>query len=113
MPYIKNENNRREELQHGSIALNAGELNYQIFYYFKHNEVIDKKVVEKYVENFVRVKVCYQRYNDMTGCLVRCGLEIERRLNKNSEILLDIMESYNDEINKYENLKIKENGDVE
>ena len=43
MPYIKKyrcndpRNNRRNAMQEGEPALSAGELNYQIFYFIKHN----------------------------------------------------------------------------
>lgn len=115
MPYIKKENGRREALQKGEPALNAGELNYQLFYYIKHTEKPDKNIIMDYIEQFLGDKPNYQRYNDMTGVLIRCGFEIERRLN-NSEaanLLLEILLSYNDEINAYEDRKIIENGDVE
>lgn len=49
----------------------------------------------------------------MTGALVRCAKEIERRLDIESGWLLNLMESYDNEIAKYEDKKILENGDVE
>jgi hypothetical protein len=55
----------------------------------------------------------YQKYNDLTGALIRCAVEIKRRLNIRATILLDILGSYEEEINKYEDKKIIENGDVE
>lgn len=131
MPYIKSGDGRREALQQGEPALNAGELNYQIFYYTKHNYPVVKKVyketltaeelikyssdVSQFVEAFLRPQVNYQRYNDLTGCLMRCAKEIERRLGLKlyDILLLDIMRSYDDEIVEYENKKILENSDVE
>lgn len=51
----------------------------------------------------------------MTGCLIRCAKEIERRLNDKitSLVLLTVMDSYDNEIAKYEDLKCSQNGDVE
>jgi hypothetical protein len=119
MPYIKADDGRREALQRGEPALIAGELNYQIFYYVKHTPICApiknmELDVRGFVEQFLGAKPNYQRYNDMTGALVRCAKEIRRRLPLKSEImLLDIMESYDDQIAKYEDLKLQENGDVE
>jgi hypothetical protein len=115
MPYISAKDDRREKLRAGEPALLAGELNYQIFYYVKHNKVINKSDITQFVEAFLRPQVNYQRYNDLTGCLIRCAFEIERRLklSEPTQILLDIMLSYNDEINNYENLKCEQNGDVD
>ena len=114
MPYIKDENNRRLELRNGAIAQNAGDLNCQIFSYVKYCEdrPIDKSMIETYVKNFLGDKPNYQKYNDMTGCLVCCGKEIGRRLGFILPMLLDILDSYDEEINDYEEEKIIENGDV-
>jgi len=116
MPYISSSNGRREKLQLGDIALTAGELNYQIFEYLKHSNVLQvykETVVRMFVNNFLGEKPNYQKYNDMTGCLIRCKKELERRLNINADFLIDVMESYDEEINLYEDKKIIENGDVE
>jgi len=122
MPYIKSDNDRREKLRKGEPALTAGELNYQIFYYVKHNFntrffLLQAIEIKQFVDNFLGKNPNYQKYNDMTGCLIRCAKEIERRLGKdyNAFILLlyNIMESYDDEIAKYEDKKIIENGDCE
>ena len=82
MPYISKNNDRRYELRKGEPALNAGELNYQIFYYIKHNNnrffIIMATEIKKFVNNFLIQKKNYQRYNDMTGCLVRCHKEIKK-----------------------------------
>lgn len=116
MPYIKSDDGRRKKLQNGDIALNAGELNYQIFYYYKYRcriaAAIDKAIVSEFVDQFLGKKPNYQKYNDMTGCLVRCGMEVVRRLGRDACVLLEIMNSYDDEIAKYEDVKIIENGDV-
>jgi hypothetical protein len=121
MPYIKSNNNRREKLQQGEPAKNAGELNYQIFYYIKHYYNPDeglsanfKRQIEIYVENFLGAAPNYQKYNDMTGCLIRCKKEVERRLGfRSADFLECIMERYDDEIAEYEDKKIIENKDVE
>lgn len=116
MPYIKANDGRREALRNGDTALTAGELNYQIFFTIKHFKVEDDltiQTISEYVKNFLGEKPNYQKYNDMTGALIRCAFEIERRLKLDPEFLLNIMLSYNDEINTYEDLKIQENGDVE
>jgi hypothetical protein len=117
MPYILANDGRREALREGDTAKVAGELNYQIFHYVKHNDVkvgtfhID--IIKGFVRNFLGEKPNYQRYNDMTGALIRCYAEVRRRLNIDADYLLEICASYNDEIDKYEDVKIKENGDVE
>jgi hypothetical protein len=116
MPYIKSDDDRREKLRNGEPALLAGELNYQIFYYVKHNIVKSFKefnIIKGFVEQFLGEKPNYQKYNDMTGALVRCEKEINRRLDQEAGFLWAIMQSYDDLIAKYEDLKIKENGDVE
>jgi len=117
MPYISSEGTRREQLRSGEPALTAGELNYQIFYYYKHNYTyslfVEVNVIKRFIEQFLGIKPNYQRYNDMTGALIRCSKEIERRLNLPAIDLLYLMESYDDEIAKYEDTKIIENGDVE
>jgi len=129
MPYIKANDGRREALMNGEPALTAGELNYQIFYYFKHDnfskiiveenlrgsEIFDERFnrIKVFVDNFLGKKPNYQRYNDMTGALLRCYREIQRRLNINATELIYLLDSYDDEIVKYEDKKIISNGDVE
>jgi len=114
MPYIKSNDGRREALRNGASALIAGELNYQIFFFIKHDQGIhNSKLIEGFVKNFLGEKPNYQRYNDMTGALIRCYAEIKRRLQVDADFLIDIAASYNDDIAKYEDLKIQENGDVE
>jgi hypothetical protein len=121
MPYIKSDDGRRKTLQHGDTALTAGELNYQIFYYIKHQESKGLKservyfVLKAFVNQFLGEKPNYQRYNDMVGCLVLCAKEIHRRLKIDLyEVLLkQIIDSYDEEIAIYEDKKCLENGDVE
>ena len=121
MPYISTNDDRREKLRRGEPALTAGELNYQIFYYVKHfdenfkgyNEYAKYAMIYTFVQNFLGEKPNYQKYNDMTGALIRCYVEIKRRLNIESDYLLDICASYDNKIARYEDLKISENGDVE
>ena len=48
----------------------------------------------------------------MTGALLRCFKEIKRRLGFALPVLTDILDSYDKEIDDYEDIKIKENGDV-
>jgi len=116
MPYISAKDDRREKLRNREPALTAGELNYQIFYYVKHHiiDIIEEVyVIKGFVEQFLGDKPNYQRYNDMTGALLRCEREIYRRLERDATYLIDIMNGYDDEIAKYEDTKIIENGDVE
>ncbi len=114
MPYIKNENGRREALQKGDTALNAGELNYQIFYYVKHSKDVLCGDIIGFVYNFLSIYPNYQKYNDMVGCLVLCAKEIKRRLKLDLEKdFMDIINSYDKKIANYEDDKIKENSDVE
>jgi hypothetical protein len=112
MPYIKADDGRRKALRNGEPALTAGELNYQIFWHVKHKDC-SENLIRCFVEQFLGEKRNYQKYNDMTGALVRCYREIERRLKLNCGFLLEIVDSYDDEIAKYEDKKIEENGDVE
>ena len=115
MPYIKSGDGRREALQRGEPALTAGELNYQIFYFVKHNYPrCYFNTVNQFIIQFLGDNPNYQRYNDMTGASIRCYKEIKRRLKINFKDQLEfIIDSYDDEIAKYEDLKIIENGDVE
>ena len=118
MPYIKSDDARRQALRNGEPALTAGELNYQIFYYVKHyymkNLVVESEIIIKnYIDQFLEQGKNYQRYNDVTGALVRCYRECKRRLNIIVHELIDIMDDYDDEIAKYEDKKIISNGDVE
>lgn len=120
MPYIKSGDGRREALQKGEPALNAGELNYQMFYYIKHNvpygkdDSFTRHKISLFVVKFLGATPNYQKYNDMTGALIRCYKELNRRLNIDLEdMFLEIMESYDEEINEYEATKIISNGDVE
>jgi len=120
MPYIKSDDGRREKLQQGDTALNAGELNYQIFYHVKYIPILNntkarlelEEKIKLFVKQFLGEKPNYQRYNDMTGVLVRCYKEIKRRIGIDYKVLLNIMNSYDDKIAIYEDIKIKENGDV-
>ncbi|MHA1437912.1 MAG: DUF6899 family protein [Promethearchaeota archaeon] len=123
MPYIKGDDGRREALQKGEPAQNAGELNYQIFYYTKYiakdaKEHRIREAITNFVKNFIGENPNYQKYNDMTGALIRCEREIKRRLTSFTAhviangILPDILNSYDAEINAYEDTKIESNGDV-
>ena len=122
MPYINSKDGRREKLRDGELALNAGELNFQIFYNVKHADDGEisrnkaKKLNEKiklFVKQFLGNKPNYQKYNDMSGVMIRCYKELERRLGIKYIVLFDILLSYDKEIEDYENVKIKENQDVE
>ena len=112
MPYIKPDDGRREALRKGEPALSAGELNYQIFYYVKHTVNRQLKDIKKFVDQFLGNKPNYQRYNDMTGALIRCQKECNRR-GLQTLIIEKVMNSYDEEIAKYEDIKIDSNGDVE
>jgi len=117
MPYIKSDDDRRGKLRNGEPALSAGELNYQIFYYVKHNWArhdFSGNIIRKFVEQFLGEKPNYQRYNDMAGCLFLCAKEIKRRLEIDlREQFKQIIDFYDFEIEKYEDKKCMENGDVE
>jgi len=118
MPYISKNDDRREKLRNGDSAQSAGELNYQIFYYVKHsyfyNCSFTKNKIKEFINNFLGEKTNYQKYNDMTGCLIRCYKEIDRRLGIDVKyMLINIMEGYDYGIDKYEDKKCSENGDVE
>ena len=113
MPYIKSDDDRREALRNGEPALTAGELNYQIFYYIKHN-IYYESTIKRYINQFLGDHPNYQKYNDITGVLIRCYKELERRLDIGvKDLFLRIMEKYDNEIAYYEDRKILENGDVE
>lgn len=116
MPYISRNDDRRRRLRNGEPASTAGELNYQIFYHTKCYGAESRHLFKKFgslVKQFLGNTPNYQRYNDMTGALIRCQKEIKRRLKIDVPDLLEIMESYDDEIAKYEDEKIISNGDVE
>lgn len=118
MPYILTTDGRRKKLRNGDTARSAGELNYQLFHYIKHNSKSflaseDYKVIRKYINQFLGKKPNYQKYNDMTGCLIRCHKEVYRRLGTTVPYLINIMNDYDNKIAKYEDIKIKQNGDVE
>lgn len=119
MPYIKSNNNRRIELQNKSIAQNAGELNYQIFYHVKHlhlntckERLLVEEKIKKFVKQYLGEKPNYQKYNDISGVGIRCYKEIQRRIGINYQALLNIINSYDEEIATYEDKKIRINGDV-
>ena len=110
------DDNRRKALRNGEPALTAGELNYQIFYYIKHNSSInlEKSIIECFIDQFLGNKSNYQKYNDMAGCLILCAKEIKRRLKIDvKDLFNDIIDSYDGEIASYEDTKIISNGDVE
>lgn len=115
MPYIS-DRERRKKLREGDTAKNAGELNYQIFHYVKHNFLNNPSIyleIEKFVNNFLGETPNYQKYNDMTGALVRCYREIYRRSGVEVQQIYDVLDSYDDLIGIYEDTKIKQNNDVE
>jgi uncharacterized protein YerC len=121
MPYIKANDGRREALQRGETAQSAGELNYQIFYTVKYyadtitprNRYLLKPAIHLFVYKFLGEKRNYQKYNDMTGALIRCCREVKRRLNLDlKKEFYEVLDSYDDEIAKYEDQAIIRNGDV-
>jgi hypothetical protein len=127
MPYINSKDGRREALQKGDIARTAGELNYQIYQYtinvktfpceyhrgFRVQSVhIWEKNVIGLVSRFLCFSPNYQKYNDMTGALIRCQKELYRR-RKIIVNLEKISNLWDEEIAQYEDIKIIENGDVE
>ena len=117
MPYIKDKY-IREELRNGKSASNAGELNYQIFYFIKNSFLgtqifVGEQKIKEYIDNFLGQEPNYQRYNDITGALIRCEKELERRFGFCPINLTKIMESYDKEIGDYETKKCIENSDVE
>ena len=52
MPYISAKDDRREKLRNREPALNAGELNYQIFYYIKHRYNEPGELRRKTIKDF-------------------------------------------------------------
>jgi hypothetical protein len=113
MPYIKDENNRRKELRDGAVAKTAGELNYQIFTYFKYDTLGDvEKTIYNYIWNFLGDSPNYQKYNDMAGVMILCTKELKRRLNLETSTLLKMVDNFDSLIASYEDSKIILNGDV-
>lgn len=114
MPYIKDID--RTRIDRGELPVTAGELNYKIFEWIKYecsfSDPEQYRIIKKFVNDFLGQKPNYQKYNDMTGCLVRCYKELKRRYNIDARFLLEIMEEYDEEIEIYEDEKILENGDV-
>jgi len=119
MPYISAKDDRRERLRNGEPAQSAGELNYQIFYWIKHNisqgfPVPEQNIIRFFIVKFLGNYPNYQRYNDMVGCLTLCAKEIKRRLEIDvKKPFEEIIGFYDKEIGIYEDLKITQNGDVE
>lgn len=123
MPYIKDENNRRQELKDGAVAETAGELNFQIFTYVKY-QCLDHKIVDElkiidYCKSFLGKNPNYQRYNDVVGCLYLCEKELKRR-SRSSHIfrpsyeypVAELIDLFLSQIYNYEDEKIVTNGDV-
>lgn len=65
------------------------------------------------IDNFLGTKPNYQRYNDITGALIRCEKEIIRRFEFAPIFFKEVLDSYDEEIAKYEDEKIISNGDVD
>lgn len=121
MPYIKNENNRRNELKRGETAKCAGELNYQLFSYLLDNMLYDNKLVYNFsnlrflyvsMNNFLGDNPNYQRYNDLYGAVICCYDEFKRRYKIKPKILIKTLKLFNKQLADYEDEKIKTNGDV-
>ena len=112
MPYIDSTNGRREALIKGDTALTPGELNFQIFYTVKYVKFDVEFYIRNCVKSFLGEKPNYQKYNDLIGCLVLCFTEINRRLKLQYNLLLEIIEDYEEEIAIYEDTKIIQNSDV-
>lgn len=113
MPYIKSNDDRRKLLQNDDVALSAGELNYQIFYYMKHGGIRNVSKVSYFIKRFLGAKPNYQKYNDAIGVMILCYKELYRRLKIDASFLIDLIDEYDQEIAIYEDFKIIENGDVE
>ena len=96
-------------------------MNYQLFFYIKHFEPRQYLystraiyTINIFIKQFLGDKPNYQKYNDVSGVMIRCYKEIERRLKLNvKDLFIEIMESYDKEINDYEDTKIIQNKDVE
>ncbi len=118
MPYIKDTNNRRKELRDGDFAKSAGELNYQIFSYFKYSDLrnVEGRIFDHAFgflhNNNISASPNYQKYNDMAGVMVLCTKELKRRLNLETKSLLNVLDKFDKEIFIYEDEKIRSNGDV-
>jgi hypothetical protein len=118
MPYIKKDG-RREALRRGAtIPATAGELNYLMFYLVKHYyetyDVTEWTInIKLILQEFLGEHPTYQRYNDMTGAVIRCYRELKRRHSILAGFLIEAMDEFDDEIASYEDAKCFENGDVE
>lgn len=114
MPYIKKQD--RLEVCAGRLPQTPGELNFQIFNYVKakteQNLIPKRSDIVRFVDDYLGNKPNYQKFNDISGCLIRCHRELERRLGIKNKILLSILQSYDEQIAIYEDQKIEENGDV-
>ena len=98
MPYISKNDSRREALRKGEPALNAGELNYQIFYYIKHGSTclrnshlteVMKNQIKSYVDQFLGEKPNYQRYNED---MIMNKIESQTKYDEGRKKLLEIKE---------------------
>ena len=124
MPYIKQTKRSRLQVQPTEIR-DAGELNYMVTKAaLRHVNNPDLNKFLQDVRTFVIFYkqstnlLNYQFSNDVVGALVCAGLELERRLGTSDAELLSIKlltqarEFYKIYVAPYEDLKIKENGDV-
>ncbi len=128
MPYIKSTDRLR--LARGGKATSAGELNYlltkrvteflgQSEYDLGTLEGDFKNLIYEYCEN---VGFKYQTANDVVGALVCAKMELTRRAKSifskmeidliGNSLDLILQDFYKDVISPYEDMKIKENGDV-
>jgi hypothetical protein len=116
MPYIKED--RRRELTPGTAPQNGGELNYLISMLVL--EADDTRALKKEILALARLYLQakgmnYQHCNDIMGALTGARLEMSRRLDskKFDGLFHDtLFEFYYEIVAPYEDVKIKENGDL-
>ena len=120
MPYIKQEIRSEFALNFDRWAENPGELNYIItmalgMYGPDDNATI---IISEFISHYINLKgKSYQTFNDILGVLYAINMEIARRGFSYKEFVEYIAnlsaEFYETIVAPYEDIKIKENGDLE
>ena len=120
MPYIKQDARHEFAFNENRWAKTPGDLNYvctMALGMYGPGEPADT-IIKEFIKHYIDFKgVSYQTYNDIMGVLTCMICEITRRIglvpevvNYLSKIATDF---YKDTVVPYEELKIKENGDLE
>lgn len=120
MPYIKQNARQEFAFNLNRWAKNPGELNYvctmAVGMYGPSESATT--VIKEFIQHYISHKgVSYQTYNDIMGVLTCMICEITRRIGLEHEVVQYLSKLstnfYKETVVPYEELKIKENGDLE